>query len=230
MTPYSTIRAAALGALFCTLLAGCAGKQVVVPQAPLPPVTSVAQADQQLAAVARERAVIEARFSDREQVCYHKFFATNCLNDAKEERRTALSAQRAIEIQAQRFKRTVVVEERDRQVAEAERRFAEQEARMAAEPPKPAPTVKPEPAARTSTVPARVASRRPARRPTSSANSRMPASAPPACRPTRHARPRPSGARRRSPNARRNVRRRKRKTRPRRSSRRPSESIWLDQA
>jgi colicin import membrane protein len=157
MTPYSTIRAAALGALFCTLLAGCAGKQVVVPQAPLPPVTSVAQADQQLAAVARERAVIEARFSDREQVCYHKFFATNCLNDAKEERRTALSAQRAIEIQAQRFKRTVVVEERDRQVAEAERRFAEQEARMAAEPPKPAPTVKPEPAARTSTVPARVA-------------------------------------------------------------------------
>lgn len=157
MTPSSTIRAAALGALLSTLLAACAGNQVVPREVPPPPVTSVAQADQQLAGVARERAVIEARFADREQVCYNKFFATNCLNEAKEQRRAALSVQRAIEIQAQRFKRTTVVEERDRQVAEAERRFAEQEAKMAAEPPKPAPAVKPEPAARTSTVPARVA-------------------------------------------------------------------------
>jgi hypothetical protein len=122
-------------------------------------VTSVAQADQQLAAVARERAAIEARFAERERVCYDKFFVNNCLDEAKERRRNALAAQRAIEVQAERFKRQAAVDARDRNLAEADRRFKEQEARLATEPPKPPPEPTPVPPPRKPTVPGRVAQR-----------------------------------------------------------------------
>jgi len=159
MTIQSVIRKAALGALLPILLAACAAQDVVPHEAPPPPVSSVAQADQQLGAVARERAAIESRFAERERVCYDKFFVNRCLDEAKERRRTALAAQRAIEIQAQHFKRQAVVEERDRQMAEAEKRFEAQQAKMAAEPPKAPPVVKPEPAPRTPTAPKRIAER-----------------------------------------------------------------------
>ncbi|PQP02421.1 hypothetical protein C5614_00205 [Massilia phosphatilytica] len=145
--------------LSAVLLAACASQDVVPREVPPPPVTSVAQADQQLAAVARERAAIEARFAERERVCYDKFFVNNCLDEAKERRRSALAAQRAIEVQAERFKRQATVEERDRNLAEAERRFKEQEARMEAEPPKAAPEPTPLPPPRKPTAPARMAER-----------------------------------------------------------------------
>jgi hypothetical protein len=146
-------------ALSAALLGACASQDVVPHEVPPPPVTSVAQADQQLAAVARERAAIEARFAERERVCYDKFFVNNCLDEAKERRRSALAAQRAIEVQAERFKRQAAVEVRDRNLAEAERRFKEQEARLAEEPPKPAPEPAPVPPPRKPTVPARMAER-----------------------------------------------------------------------
>ena len=145
--------------LSAAALAACASQDVVPREVPPPPVTSVAQADQQLAAVARERVGIEARFAERERVCYDKFFVNSCLDEAKERRRSALAAQRAIEVQADRFKRQAVVEERDRNLAEAERRFQEQEARLAAEPPKPTPKPAPVPPPRKPTVPGRVAER-----------------------------------------------------------------------
>jgi len=145
--------------LLTALLSACAGPEPVARDVPPPPVTSVAQADQQLAAVARERAAIEARFAERERVCYDKFFVNRCLDDAKEHRRTALAAQRAIEVQAERFKRQAIADERDRNVAEAERRFEEQDARMAAEPPKPAPTPTPVPPPRKPVAPGRIAER-----------------------------------------------------------------------
>jgi hypothetical protein len=141
------------------LLAAC-GSAPVVPKEPvIPPVTSVAQADQQLAAVARERAAIEARFAERERVCYNKFFVNRCLDEARERHRNSLAVQRAIEIQANRFKRQAVVDERDRQMAIADKRFQEEEARLAAQPPKPAPAVAPEPPPRAPVAPARIAER-----------------------------------------------------------------------
>jgi hypothetical protein len=146
-----------LPVLLPLLLAACASTDPVPHEVPPPPVTSVAQADQQLASVARERAAIEARFAEREQVCYSKFFVNNCLDEAKERRRSALVAQRAIEVQAERFKRQAIADERDRQVAEAQQRFQEQEARLAAEPPKAAPQATPEPPPRAPGVPARTA-------------------------------------------------------------------------
>jgi hypothetical protein len=147
------------GALLCALLAACAGNRPAPREVTPPPVTSVAQADQQLAAVARERAGIEARYAERERVCYDKFFVTSCLDEAKERRRSALAAQRAIEVQAERFKRQAVVDERDRKLAEAEKRYREEEARMAAEPAQPTRAVQEAPAPRPSTVPAREAER-----------------------------------------------------------------------
>lgn len=145
--------------MLAALLSACASEDPVAREVPPPPVTSVAQADQQLAAVARERAAIEARFAERERVCYDKFFVNRCLDEAKERRRTALAAQRAIEVQAERFKRQAIADERDRNVAEAERRFEEQDARMAAEPPKPAPVPTPVPPPRKPVAPGRIAER-----------------------------------------------------------------------
>jgi hypothetical protein len=158
VTDTRTLRAGA-ALLAAALLAACAGPDVAPREVPPPPVTSVAQADQQLAAVARERAAIEARFAERERVCYDKFFVNKCLDEAKERRRNALAAQRAIEVQAERFKRQAVVEERDRNLAEADRRFKEQEAKLAAEPPKPAPEPAPAPPPRKPTVADRTAQR-----------------------------------------------------------------------
>lgn len=158
VTDSRTVRAGAV-LLAAALLAACAGPDVAPREVAPPPVTSVAQADQQLAAVARERAAIEARFAERERVCYDKFFVNNCLDEAKERRRNALAAQRAIEVQADRFKRQALVEERDRNLAEADRRFKEQEAKLAAEPPKPVPESTPVPPPRKPTVADRKAQR-----------------------------------------------------------------------
>jgi len=158
MKPDLLLRSAAL-AVLTAILAACAGPELVPHEAPPPPATSVAQADQQLAAVARERAAIEARFAERERVCYSKFFTNNCLDEAKDRRRTALAAQRAIEVQAAHFKRQALVEERDRKLADAEKRYQEDEARLAAQPQKPAPEVSPAPAPRKPMAPARAAER-----------------------------------------------------------------------
>jgi hypothetical protein len=149
----------AQGALLGLLLAACGANQTAPREVAPPPVTSVAQADAQLAAVARERTAIEVRFAERERVCYNKFFVTGCLDEAKERHRSALAAQRAIEVQAERFKRQAAVDERDRKLAEADKRYREEEARLSAEPPKPEHVVEPVPAPRASTVPARVAER-----------------------------------------------------------------------
>jgi hypothetical protein len=151
--------AAVQGALLCALLAACAGNRPAPREVPPPPVASVAQADQQLAEVARERAAIEARYAERERVCYDKFFVNRCLDEAKERRRSSLAAQRAIEVQAERFKRQAVVDERDRKLAEADRRYREEEARLAAQPPQPTREVQEAPAPRAPTVPGRVAAR-----------------------------------------------------------------------
>jgi colicin import membrane protein len=159
MKAHMFMRRGVPGALLCLLLTACAGNGPAPREAAPPPVTSVAQADLQLAAVARERAGIESRFAERERVCYAKFFVTSCLDEAKERRRSALAAQRAIEVQAERFKRQATVEERDRKLAEADKKYREEEARLAAEPPKPARVVEAAPAPRAPTAPARVAER-----------------------------------------------------------------------
>lgn len=152
MTSHPVIRLFA-PALLAAALSACASVEPGPSVEAVDPTTSVAQADQRLAAVAAERAAIEARYAEREALCYEKFFVNHCLDEAKERRRVALAAQRNIEIEAERFKRRTKVEERDREIAAAEAEYRAEEARLANEPPPaprevtPLPPAKPSPAA-----------------------------------------------------------------------------------
>ena len=107
------------------------------------PSTSVAQATRRLAEVKTERAAAEAIYAASEQICYAKFFVNNCLDAAKEKRRSKLAVLRAVEVEAEYYKRKADVDQRDREVAQAIKDFESDEARRAAQP-APAPRVVPE--------------------------------------------------------------------------------------
>jgi hypothetical protein len=150
MTRHPMLRLTAIAAsISLTLLLGaCSNTELAQEEAPPTPSTSPEQAEQRLAAVALERAAIEARFAEREVVCYDKFFVNRCLDEAREVRRAALVTQRAIEIEASRYLRRLKVEERDKAIAEADAAYAQEEAKLAAEPPpvkEPASTALPPP-------------------------------------------------------------------------------------
>ena len=98
-------------------VAGQAGDRVSE-RFPTGSIRSVAEADAALSAAAEERAEIEARYVVEEQACHPKFFATSCIEQAKERRRVAMSALRPVEIEANAFKRQVRVAERDKLLAE----------------------------------------------------------------------------------------------------------------
>lgn len=75
-------------------------------------------ADQALADVSMVRTQIESQFTVEEEACYPAFFASSCLDDAKERRRTALARIRPVEIEANTFNRRMRVLERDEALAE----------------------------------------------------------------------------------------------------------------
>src|SRR3990172_12777682 len=56
-------------------------------------------ADQALADVSMVRTQIESQFTVEEDACYPTFFASSCLDDAKERRRAALARIRPVEIE-----------------------------------------------------------------------------------------------------------------------------------
>ncbi|MFL6676598.1 MAG: hypothetical protein ACJ8LG_25325 [Massilia sp.] len=148
-----SIAAASLAAA----LAACGSAPQVGSQVAPEPTRSVQQADQRLAAVAAERAAIESRYAGRERACYDKFFVNHCLDQAKERRRNALAAQRAIEVEAERFKRQAIVDERDRAMATADEQYKAQEAQLATEQPAPRRGVTETPPPRPAPVASRLA-------------------------------------------------------------------------
>ncbi|WP_402718979.1 hypothetical protein [Janthinobacterium rivuli] len=118
--------------------------EVGAPQ--VPATLSVDEADAKLKQVASERAAAENEFAVRELECYDKFFVNNCLDTAKEKRRLILVRLRAVEAEANYFKRAESVRLRDIDLArtqESARLDAEQ---RAAAVPKPVKVVTPEPA------------------------------------------------------------------------------------
>jgi colicin import membrane protein len=144
-------------ALALAALAGCAANRAPTMAPPAQPSSSVAEADRKLADAARTRAQAEAAFAASEQLCHAKFFVNNCLDEARDKRRLAVSGLRAVEVEAERYKRKAEVDQRDRELAEAEKQFKEEEARMAGEPP-PAPReVPPPPAPRPAAIIGRAA-------------------------------------------------------------------------
>jgi colicin import membrane protein len=76
----------------------------------------------------RDRSPLRRR---AKRVCYDKFFVTSCLDEAKERRRSGLAAQRAIEVQAERFKRQAGGRRARPQTGRAEKKFREEEAALA---------------------------------------------------------------------------------------------------
>jgi colicin import membrane protein len=153
MKNHIAMLAAAIGLGACTLL-----PPTVTPVVPAS--TSVPQANTKLDQVAAARAAIEATYASSEKVCYTKFFVNNCLDAAKERRRSALAYQAAIEDEAQYYKRKAAVDERDREVAVAIKEFEADEARAAAQPaPAPRAEHKASPAAPKATLAARSAKR-----------------------------------------------------------------------
>ncbi|RJG25379.1 hypothetical protein [Massilia cavernae] len=133
------IRSAAL-ALAMAALSACS--YVLLPpnvQHVAPKSNSVAEADSKLETAATRRAAIEAEYAASEQVCYTKFFVNNCLDRAKEKRRSELAVVRAVEIEAEHFKRKEKADERDRQLAAAEKEDQARQAELAARPPRPEP-------------------------------------------------------------------------------------------
>lgn len=107
---------------------------------------SVAEADATLARVAQERDAVNAEYAAAETVCYNKFFVNNCLDKAKEKRRVDLANLRALEVEAEHFKRADSVARRDADLAERARKDDEELARRQALPPKPVKDVENKPA------------------------------------------------------------------------------------
>ena len=112
----------------------------------VPPSHSVAEADATLARVAKERDAVNAEYAASEAVCYNKFFVNNCLDKAKEKRRVDLAGLRALEVEAEHFKRADSVARRDADLAERARKDDEELARREALPPKPVKDVEDTPA------------------------------------------------------------------------------------
>lgn len=96
-------------------------------------------AERALHEVDQQRGDVEQKYAEEQHVCYSKFFATSCLDAAKEKRRVALAQIRGVEVDANSYIRANRVVERDRQLAE-------KRARDAANPPKPLTEVAPKPA------------------------------------------------------------------------------------
>ncbi|HEY0662109.1 MAG TPA: hypothetical protein VGD21_12415 [Lysobacter sp.] len=99
-----------------------------------PPSKSVAEADRKLAAATAQRAAIETEFASSEQLCYDKFFVNDCLDKAREKRRSELAVVRSVEIEAEYFLRKEKADARDRALAQSQKEFEAEAAERAANP------------------------------------------------------------------------------------------------
>ena len=115
----------------------------------IPETHSVEQADARLAQVKKDREAVEAEFNASEALCYDKFFVNSCIDKAKEQRRLRLAELRAVEVEANYFKRRNSVEVRDRELEDRAQKDASEAAYNAAhpKPPKIDPALKPAPKA-----------------------------------------------------------------------------------
>jgi colicin import membrane protein len=122
MTTFTGKRNFALSASLAALAAIWTGHAFAQPSAaerfPAGSIRSIAEADAALAEAATDRKRIEARYQAEEQGCHPKFFTTSCIEQAKERRRTAMSALRPVEIEANAFKRQAQAAEKDKALAE----------------------------------------------------------------------------------------------------------------
>jgi colicin import membrane protein len=110
------------------------GRPATIGAPAVPQTHSVEQADDKLRKVKQDRDATEAEYAAAEQVCYKKFFVNHCLDIAKEKRRARLADLRAIENEANYFKRRHSVEMRDRELEDRAQKDAAEAAYRAANP------------------------------------------------------------------------------------------------
>lgn len=94
-------------------LVSAKGRDGISARFPAGGIQSVETADSALAEATKERSEIEARYSREEGECHSKFFATSCIDQAKERRRLALLLVRRVEMEANTFKRQSRVDSRE---------------------------------------------------------------------------------------------------------------------
>lgn len=90
----------------------------VLQRYPAGSIRSTADADAALEAVRKERKAVDARYAADEKLCYPKFFATNCIEEAQDRRYQEMGQLRKVEVEANAFKRQARVEQRDKALAE----------------------------------------------------------------------------------------------------------------
>ena len=91
--------------------------------------------DAERAAIAAERAAIDARFAARERECLQRFVVTSCVDDAKRERRIGLDGLKARQLALDEARRRARTDERSAEIAA---KAAEDAKRQRATPPAPA--------------------------------------------------------------------------------------------
>lgn len=94
-------------------LASAKGRDSISARFPAGGIQSIETADSALAEATKERSEIEGRFSREEGECHSRFFATSCIDQAKERRRLALLQVRRVEREANTFKRQSRVDSRE---------------------------------------------------------------------------------------------------------------------
>jgi hypothetical protein len=139
MAKYFNLAALLASAAMAAALPAQAQKigQAPVGEPAVPQSHSVEQADARLAEVERSRAAVQAEYAAAEQVCNAKFFVNYCLDAVKEKRRVALAGLRAIEVEANQYKRKAAVDKRDAELAERMKKDQEELASRIANPPAP---------------------------------------------------------------------------------------------
>jgi colicin import membrane protein len=112
-------------ALFYSFVAAALAGMFVLPAPALSADTSQAiqidsteTADRILEQSSQARKRIEARFQDEKHACADRFFASMCEEEARDRRRTALSAVRQTEIEANAYKRQTRTAQREAALAE----------------------------------------------------------------------------------------------------------------
>lgn len=115
--------------------------------APGAAISSDEDARQALEAVQTERAIVHARFEREQATCYDRFLVNQCIEEAKERRRSALEPLDEIELNAKRFQRQQRAQVRERDMIERRKRADEKAAQAAAVVPPPPRTVRPPPPA-----------------------------------------------------------------------------------
>lgn len=101
---------------------------VLLARYPTGSISSAEMAERAVAEVGKARARIEAQFEADQRACYEKFFANECIDNAKERRRHALAQVRPIEVEANAFQRRERVAERDKALADRNAKREQEEA------------------------------------------------------------------------------------------------------